>query len=151
MGYNMTLIRRDDWLQRLTKWATDEQGKPFAWGETNCVALALRAIDVQLDAPFFMPTYSRFFRSEVRSRAWLKTHTIHDFVELFVAAGGKVLNCAGVGDGDIMLLQRGDNLYAHAMVSEHWLSSSPSHKVRFYHRDAIRAITDDVVYYLGVR
>ncbi|MFM7009312.1 MAG: DUF6950 family protein, partial [Betaproteobacteria bacterium] len=103
----MTLTRRDNWLQRLTEWASAEQGKPFAWGETNCVALALRAIDVQLEAPFFMRTYSRFFCSELRSRAWLRTHNIHDFAGLFTEAGGKILTRTEVGDGDVMLLQRG--------------------------------------------
>ena len=38
-------MRRPDWEQRLLAWADAQIGQPFAWGVTDCHALALRAFE----------------------------------------------------------------------------------------------------------
>ncbi|MEB4590503.1 hypothetical protein VSS37_05890 [Candidatus Thiothrix sp. Deng01] len=87
---------------KLVKWATDQMGKPFKWGETNCVALALAGIDAQHDTDL-LDKYRKHMASERKAWAWMERHGM-DAIVLRLKDDGLVLIPAGFAQpGDIVL------------------------------------------------
>lgn len=60
------MMRRRNWDIRLCTWAAAQLGRPYVWGETDCLALALGALQAQYPAlpplPIF-PTQAAALRA----------------------------------------------------------------------------------------
>lgn len=146
----MTLHRTLTWQTDLVRWADSIAAKPFEWGKTNCVALALTAIDIQLPAPHFMPAYRGFMRTKQRAAVWQNRYDSRHIATLFTLAGGVEKSASSLLDGDILLAQRGRNIYGHVRISDCWLSSTEQDGVRWV-KDVQLDLTDmTYLTYLGI-
>lgn len=58
---------------RLMAFVRAELGRPFVWGDTNCVALALRAVDAMHGTELFARHRHRMC-SAIRAQAWARKH-----------------------------------------------------------------------------
>jgi hypothetical protein len=50
--------RQPHWERRLVEWMEAQVGQPYVWGETDCVSLACRAIEVMTAIPLAKPAYT---------------------------------------------------------------------------------------------
>lgn len=115
--------RFDDAELRLIAWARAEIGKPFAWGETNCVSLALRALDVQCGSDL-SERYRRNMSSERRAVAWVARNGLAGLVQKFVAEGCVEIAPSFIQAGDIALVEIPGNIGASIYLGRNFLSSS---------------------------
>lgn len=83
-------------------WSGAEIGRPFLWGETNCVALALRALDLQAGTQV-MDKYRRHMVSARRAAAWCRSYAVADIARLLEGDGFTVLDASFSQPGDIVL------------------------------------------------
>ena len=89
------MMRRRNWDVALLQWAVQQGGRPYAWGETDCVTLALAAVGVLYPAP---PPLPRFPSKLAALRALAEAP---DLIPATLAAAGAVplaLGFAGAGD-----------------------------------------------------
>ena len=115
--------RFDDAELRLIAWARGEIGKPFAWVETNCVSLALRALDVQCGSDL-SERYRRNMSSERRAVAWVARNGLAGLVQKFIAEGCVEVAPSFIRAGDIALVEMPGNIGASIYLGRNFLSVS---------------------------
>ena len=115
--------RFDDHDLRLIAFAREEIGKPFAWGETNCIALALRAFDVQCGTNIAEQN-RRHMSSERRAMAWVARHGLAGLVERFIGEGAIEIDPKFIQTGDIALVDMPGNIGASVYLGRNFLSAS---------------------------
>lgn len=125
----MTKIQH--WRQALTAWVNQQNGKPFVWGETNCIALALAATDVQTGGAL-LPTYRHHMSSASRAQAWTRRNDLEKLKQILVGHGMTQLSSLTLADDGDILLAEHNGLYAHIFVSGKCLSATLDHGVQLY-------------------
>lgn len=121
MGVGMK--RFDDADLRLIAFAREHLGKPFVWGETNCLALALRALDAQCGTDI-ATRHSKYMASELRAMAWVARHGLAGVVNRLLAEGAVEVAPAFIQSGDIALVEMPGNIGAATYLGRNYLSSS---------------------------
>jgi len=81
-----TCARLPDWELRLAAFARAQCGQPFVWGQTNCVSLALRALDA-MHGSNLQALHWRSMRSQTRALAWVHRNGLAGLVEVLQGAG----------------------------------------------------------------
>jgi hypothetical protein len=137
-----------DWQLRLVQFANLEIGRPFIWGETNCVALAIRAIDVQCGTDL-MCKYHRHMTDKRAAWLWLKRNgSLEGIKSRLLADGLSVIEPDYMQDGDLLMGEVEDgNVTAHIYLSGKWLSVTDA--VQVFPCDIAKLVPNPVV--LGVR
>jgi hypothetical protein len=109
---------------RLMAFARAELGRPFAWGDTNCVALALRAVDAMHGTELFI-RHRRHMRSARRALAWTRDHgTVGVIIEL-LRDGLVEVDPRYAQPGDLLIGTTPDGqIAAHVCLGERVLSST---------------------------
>lgn len=115
--------RFDDADLRLIAFAREQLGQPFAWGETNCVMLALRALDAQCGSDL-AARHMRYMSSERRAVAWVARHGLAGLVQRFVAEGLVEVAPTFIQAGDVALVEMPGNIGAAVYLGRNFLSSS---------------------------
>jgi hypothetical protein len=115
--------RFDDHDLRLIAFARQEIGKPFAWGETNCVSLALRAIDVQCGTDLAGQNCKRM-STERRAMAWVARNGLSGLVQRLRDEGVIEIALSFIQTGDIALVEMAGNIGASVYLGRNYLSSS---------------------------
>lgn len=148
------LQKKQDWRRRLAVFANQETGKAFEWGTTNCVSLALRAIDVQCESNLSIK-YLRYLKNERIATAWAIKHGIDGFADLFLKHGGVMTSNTGCTDGFIIMIEQNNTLSANVIVGHQLLSSTPLDGVGYYGKvdTLLKALHETSANYLilGVR
>jgi hypothetical protein len=137
-----------DWQLRLVRFANTEIGSPFIWGETNCVALAIRAIDVQCGTDL-MCKYRKHMTCKRIAWLWLKRNgSLEGIKSRLLADGLSVIEGDYMQDGDLLMGEVEDgNVTAHIYLSGKWLSVTDTVQVFPYHIASL--VPNPVI--LGVR
>ena len=143
------ISRPQNWRQLLMRWASSQVGRPFVWGETNCVALALAAIDAQ-SSTALLAKYRHNMSSEVRALAWSRSNDIYTLAGKMLDEGMSVIGENYVDDGDILLIQKGREINAHVYVSGRYLSSTADGGVRLFAASELDSSADGRLF-RGVR
>lgn len=139
------MMRVPNWELRLHAFARAEVGRAFEWGETNCVALGLRAIDVQLGTALHAK-YRKHMATERRAMAWAKRYGVDGIVSRLVDDGLVVVPANFEREGDILLTAMPDNIGTAVVLGRCRLSSTAEHGVELF---ASCALKHDIA--LGVR
>jgi hypothetical protein len=121
----------------LVRWASSQIGNAFVWGETNCLALALTAIDVQCGSAL-MDKFRRQMSSELRAQAWVKKHGFAGLVESFLSEGLVEIEPAFIQPGDLALVTLPDTLGASIFLGQQYLSSTAAGGVAIFGKHALR-------------
>jgi hypothetical protein len=116
----------------LIEFARSVIGLDFAWGETNCVALSMRAFDLQAGTTLFADN-AMHMASALTAARWTRDHGLDGLVQLFVAAGGQRMSPMFAAPGDILLgLTADGQLASHVLIDTKALSSTPQAGVGLY-------------------
>jgi len=115
--------RLPDWEVLLMTFARSEVGRPFAWGETNCVSLALRALDVQYGTSLHVK-YSHFMSSEKRAMAFVAKQGIDSLVHRFCLNGFSVIPKNFEQVGDVQFGEMPGNIGSAVILGRQHLSST---------------------------
>ena len=142
------LVKKQNWRQLLVKFAEGEAGTPFVWGQSNCVSLALRAIDEQCGSALAVD-YKKHMKSERAAWAWSQRNGIAEIAAKFCDHGGREIPRFYEDDGDILLMQHGREISAHVLVSGRYLSSTPALGVAYFALSDLRDSPQRIM--LGVR
>lgn len=89
------MMRRRNWDVALLQWATQQEGRPYAWGETDCIALALAAVGVLYPAP---PPLPRFPSKVAALRALAEAPDLIVATPAAAGAAPLALGFAAIGD-----------------------------------------------------
>lgn len=134
----MSLCALPDWELRLIAFARTALGKPFAWGETNCVALALRALDAQCGSDL-IGRYARRMSSEHRARAWVARHGLVGLADRLQEEGCVVIETAFIQVGDIALAEMPDTIGAAVCLGRTMLSATAAGGVAQFRPEQLQA------------
>lgn len=113
----------------LMQFARAEIGRPFMWGETNCVALALRALDVQCGSAL-MRCYRKHMASEQRALVWVARNGLAGLIERFIREGCREIAPNFIQAGDVAFSELPGSIGAAVYLGRNFLSSSPEAGVR---------------------
>lgn len=120
----------------LHQYARGELGRPFLWGETNCVALAVRWLDLAHGCAL-MAEHRRRMLSAQRAAAWTAKHGLDGLVEVLSQSRISKHPSALAQPGDVLLGWTEDGqIGAHILL---WDGLSLSSTV---HRGVIQCRTD---------
>lgn len=141
--------RKQDYLAQLVEFANTETGKPFIWGETNCVALALRALDAQCGSDL-ISIGREFMATERAALVWVgRNGGVNGLFDLLIREHGlEQVFSSFVSDGDIALRQGDNTINAYVFMSGYWLSSTVDQGVKLFRADEVELSN---ALYLGVR
>lgn len=133
------LTRHADFMQRLMAFAQAEMGRPFIWGKTNCVALALRALDAQCADSTLWHRWQRRMTSPARVAAFLRQHDFDACTALLGQAGLTLIDPAYAQPGDLLLYSTPEWAFAAGVNLGHAgvLSSTPERGVALWPRAAM--------------
>jgi len=121
----------------LIRWVRAEIGRPFVWGETNCVALAVRCLDAQ-GGTDILPRHARHMSTERRALAWTRKHGVAGLLQILRAEGLAPVAPAFAQTGDVLLGETADGqIAAHIVVHDRLLSALPEVGVRLFRHDQI--------------
>lgn len=121
----------------LQQFVRREVGRPFVWGETNCVALALRAVDA-MHGTALHAAHRKHMTTPVRARAWTRKNGARGVIEQLVADGLEELAPAFAQVGDILVGETADGqIAAHICLGTRVLSSTEADGVRYLPLSAV--------------
>lgn len=110
---------------RLMEFVRSEVGRPFEWGETNCLALALRAVDAMRGTTLHA-THRHRMSSAARALAGTRKHGLDGVVRFLQQHGLIELAPNFAQEGDILLgLSEDGQIAAHVSLGTRVLSSTP--------------------------
>lgn len=119
------------------EFARAEIGRPFVWGDTNCVMLAVRALDAQAGTDIG-PRHRHCMSSALRAAAWSRRHGLAGLVATLTAEGCTPVDPATPATGDVLLGHTRDGqLAAHVYLGRHVLSSTATAGVCLIVTDAV--------------
>lgn len=126
---------------RLQQFVRSEIGKPFEWGETNCLALALRAVDY-LHGTTLHADHKHRMTSAKRAQAGTRKHGLAGVMRFLEKAGLVEVKPNFAQPGDILLgLTDDGQIAAHISLGTRCLSSTQDHGVEMIPVFAIKPIT----------
>lgn len=125
------MSRIPNWEVALAKFATAELGKPFVWGETNCVSLAIRALDVQCGDNYHA-CVKHFMSSELRAGAFVRKQGLAGIVSRLKARGIAVIPQNFEQVGDVRFVQTEVTIGASVLLGRKALSSTQEAGVALY-------------------
>ena len=101
-------LRQRGWEQALATWADGVVGKPYAWGETDCLSLASAAIAAMTRTPLALPPYRSAASAKQQVECVLAEHgTIGDAL---VAQGARRIGAATWAQpGDLLVAEPTDD------------------------------------------
>lgn len=109
---------------RLMEFVRDELGRPFEWGETNCLALALRAMDA-MHGTNLHATHRHRMSSAARALAGTREHGLKGVMMFLQQHGLTALTLNYAQEGDILLgLTEDGQIAAHVSLGNRVLSST---------------------------
>ena len=112
-----------DVSQKLVLFAGSQVGKPFVWGETDCVMLGLKCVDIMTGSSDWL-AYAGRWSNEAEARAYFATETPFDYLAWRKA---EEVTPGFEQIGDVMLAQTPEWPFCvHIVVGAKALSSSPS-------------------------
>lgn len=111
--------------------ARAEVGRPFAWGETNCVSLGLRALDVQCGTDFHA-TWRHFMSTERRAMAFVLHQGIDGIIERLQSRGLTVIRKNFEQVGDVQFCEVPGNIGSAVILGRQHLSSSAAGGVQLF-------------------
>lgn len=101
-----------------------ELGRPFIWSETNCVALALRAIDA-MHGTRLHATHRHHMCSALRAQAWTRQFGPHGIIVELLKDGLSEIPVSYAQPGDILAGETDDGqIAAHICLGVRVLSST---------------------------
>ena len=113
----------------LAEFVRAEVGQPFEWGWSNCVALALRAIDAMLGTTLH-PKHQHHMATARRAAAWTRKHGIAGIIEAVKPDGLVEIKPNFAQPGDILLGRTTDGqISAHVSLGARALSSTAENGV----------------------
>lgn len=92
------MMRRRNWDVALLQWAARQEGRPYVWGETDCIALAVAAVRVLYPAA---PTLPRFPSKMAALRAIAGAPAL--IRDTLIAAGAVPLALGFAAIGDLLV------------------------------------------------
>jgi len=109
---------------RLQAFVRAELARPFAWGDTNCVALALRAVDAMHGTGLHV-SHHRHMGSAARARVWTRKHGAYGVVTELLKDGLFEIPTTYSQPGDILIGETDDGqIAAHVCLGLRVLSST---------------------------
>ena len=144
MGCSVT-ARVPNWEIELTNFAVGEVGRPFIWGETNCVSLALRAFDSYLGTEFHK-RWRHYMSTATRAAAFSRSEGLDGIVERLRSVGMQVVRPNFERTGDVRFCMTDDTIGASVLLGRQCLSSTVLEGVQLFD---YRALESSVV--IGVR
>jgi hypothetical protein len=123
--------RLPDWEVRLMDFAKAEVGRPFEWGETNCVSLGFRALDAQCGTGLHAK-YRHFMSSEQRAMAFVAKHGLSGLVERVAAMGFVEIPKNFEQVGDVQFCEIPGNIGASVILGRQRLSSTADGGVQLF-------------------
>jgi len=109
---------------RLMEFVRTELGRPFEWGETNCLALALRAVDA-MHGTHLHATHKHRMSSATRALAGTRKHGLNGVMEFLLGHGLVAIDPPFAQEGDILLgLTDDGQIAAHVSLGNRVLSST---------------------------
>lgn len=130
--------RITDWEAALHSFARSQVGKPFVWGETNCISLSLRAIDAQCGTSLHEKG-RHFMSSALRARAFVKKQGLAGLVKRLEAEGLVIVPANFERVGDVQLVETSETLGSSVILGRQHLSSSEAEGVRLYDGKLLQA------------
>lgn len=111
--------------------ATGIVGTPFVWGSTNCVALALRALDAQYGTTLLVK-HKHFMTSERRAKVGILRQGMAGIIERLQEDGFSVIpeNYEQIGDVQFCIVPY--NIGASVILGRQHLSSTVDDGVKLY-------------------
>lgn len=106
----MMLSRQRDWRAQLHRWARQQLGAPFVWGETDCASLARQALTVMFGEDL-LPELPRWSTAR-EAVAVLAQHGAG--VGLLVALGAQEVSLSFIRAGDIVVTEEVEETVGHA-------------------------------------
>lgn len=114
--------RFNDYDVRLMRFASANVGQPFAWGRTNCGALAAGAIDAMFGSDLFTASISARCTSAARGLALSRSRATRSVLFGF---GAHVVDLNYAQVGDIVVAFEDPWECSHVVLGKNCLSSSP--------------------------
>lgn len=130
------MSRIANWEVALANFVTAEVGKPFIWGETNCVSLAARALDIQ-SGENYHPCVKHFMSSEIRARAFVRKQGIAGIVSRLKERGLVVVPKNFEQIGDVCFVQTETTIGASVLLGRKALSSSQKNGVALFNANTL--------------
>lgn len=122
---------------KLMEFVRAELGRPFAWGDTNCVALALRALDA-MHGLALHERHRHHMGSAVRARAWTRQHGAMGVVVELLRDGLVEVDPAYSQVGDILVGETAEGqIAAHICLGVRVLSSTEADGVIQVRREGL--------------
>ncbi len=132
-------MRPTDWSVRLVEWAEHRLGQPFAWGQVDCVMLALEAYDLLAAAdPGVAEAWRGRYDSEL-SGAQLARDENTDLRGLLAGLGCVPVARGFQQRGDLILAWNGLYWCAHVCFGVQSLSARPESAVAWFDTAAVLA------------
>lgn len=113
-----------DYEDRLAKYASGLVSKPFVWGQTDCVALAARAVDCIYGTNWFANVVT--WESESEAREACARMSVEQYLE---AQGATQVDTQAAVTGDILVGVHDDLWTVYVVTGTHVLSSMPDRGV----------------------
>lgn len=131
--------RATNWEQRLARWVRTQRGRPFEWGETDCVSLVRGAVAiVRGETPW------RLAGGASRAEGWYTT--VRGAREAYAATGGveRVL-CDDIGAAPVghAYVTTGDIVASDPKDDEPWGAVGVVLDIRVLSSDPERGVTLD--------
>lgn len=124
---------------RLIDFARAEIGRPFAWGDTNCVALAVRWLDTMRGTDI-AARHRRSMASAARAAAWTRAHGARGLVDTLLSEGLTEIVPVFAQPGDVLIGETSDGqIAAHIYLGTSLLASTAADGVRMFKLDEIAA------------
>lgn len=122
---------------RLMEFVRAEMGRPFAWGDTNCVALALRALDA-MHGLALHARHRHHMSSAVRALAWTREHGALGVILELLRDGLVEVDPMYSQIGDILVGETDDGqIAAHVCLGVRVLSSTEADGVVQVRREGL--------------
>lgn len=122
---------------RLMQFCRAEVGRMFIWGETNCVALALRAVDT-MHGTALHAQHRKHMATATRALAWTRKHGARGVIDQLIADGLTEIDPAFAQEGDVLIGETADGqIAAHVCLGVRVLSATEAAGVCYARRDAV--------------
>jgi len=108
----MTEVFVMDWRSNLFRWAMTQNGRPFAWGDTDCASLTRKALAICFGRELF-PDAPRWNTRRGAVLAWKETGGLEPAL---VQLGAKKTDLNFVRAGDVVCFDEAEERIGHTAV-----------------------------------
>jgi len=85
------LMRQRYWRRELVEWAASVKDQPYVWGETDCIALVRRALQIQFGEDLF-PVLPMWSSPQDALRMWSGVKADGGYEALFTTMGAMLVS-----------------------------------------------------------